>query len=302
MVIESFPLGIPAGMAALAFNTRRAIFKDQRVRQALILLFDFEWINRTLYHGAYRRTQSYFERSELSAHGRPTDETETTLLAPFAGAVKPAVLDGSYALPVSAGDGRNREHLREAIGLLKEAGYEIREGVLVDRATGAPFRFEVMTQTREQERLMLSYAQALKRAGIEMTLRQVEGSQYQSRLQKFDFDMIQTFWWASLSPGNEQIFRWSTKLAAGTATFNYPGVDSPAVDAMIGALLKARDRASFVSAVRALDRVLISGDYVVPLFHVSDQFVARWRQLKHPAVIPLNGVQLDCWWIDPEAK
>ena len=298
---EELPVETPAGMSALVFNTRRPLFADPRVRQALIRLFDFEWVNRTLYHGQYARTESYFARSELSSHGLPADAAERKLLAPFADAVKPSIMDGSFAFPVSDGSGENREGRREALQLLEAAGYRLSGGKLVNAATGEPVVIEILAATRAQERLLLTYAQALKQVGIEAKIRQVDSAQYQRRKQTYDFDMIQYYWPVSLSPGNEQSFRWGSEAAVTEGSFNYPGIKSPAVDAMIEALLKAQDRDDFVSATRALDRVLLSGDYVIPLFYLPRQWVAHWSDLKRPEKTPLYGYQIDSWWLEPEA-
>jgi peptide/nickel transport system substrate-binding protein len=299
VVKEELPVETPAGMSALVFNTRRPIFADPRVRKALITLFDFEWVNRTLYHAQYARTESYFARSELSSHGRPADRAERALLAPFAAEVTPATMDGSFAFPVSDGTGENREGRREALQLLEAAGYQLTGGKLIKVATGEPFEFEILAATRGQERLLLTYARALKQVGIEARIRQVDSAQYQRRKQTYDFDMIQYFWPVSLSPGNEQSFRWGSEAAMTEGSFNYPGVKSAGVDAMIEALLKAGDRTGFVAAARALDRVLLSGDYVIPLFHLPRQWVAHWSDLKRPATTPLYGYQIDTWWLEP---
>ena len=301
VVKEALPVETPAGMSALVFNTRRPIFADQRVREALIKLFDFEWVNRTLYHGQYARTESFFARSDLSSHGLPASPAERALLAPYADEVKPAIMDGNFAFPVSDGSGDNREGRREALELLEAAGYQLTGGKLINVATGEPLIFEILAVTRAQERLLLTYARALKQVGIEARIRQVDSAQYQRRKQTYDFDMIQYFWPASLSPGNEQSFRWSSKAAATEGTFNYPGVNSAGVDATIGALLKAKDRPGFVAAVRALDRLLLSGDYVIPLFYLPRQWVAHWNDLKRPETTPLYGYRIDTWWIEPPA-
>ena len=299
VVKEELPVETPAGMSALVFNTRRPIFADPRVRKALITLFDFEWVNRTLYHGQYARTESYFARSELSSHGRPADRAERALLAPFAAEVTPAIMDGSFAFPVSDGTGENREGRREALQLLEAAGYQLTGGKLIKVATGEPFEFEILAATRGQERLLLTYARALKQVGIEARIRQVDSAQYQRRKQTYDFDMIQYFWPVSLSPGNEQSFRWGSEAAVTEGSFNYPGVKSAGVDAMIEALLRAGNRTGFVAAARALDRVLLSGDYVIPLFHLPRQWVAHWSDLKRPETTPLYGYQIDTWWLEP---
>ena len=300
IVKEEFPLAVPAGMSALVFNTRRPLFADQRVRQALIGMFDFAWINRTLYAGQYARTQSYFDRSELSSHGRPADAGEKALLGPFAGEVKPAIMDGSFAFPVSDGTGENRDGRTKALALLDEAGYRLKDGTLVNAASGEPVTFEILAATRAEERLLLTYARALKQIGIEARIRQVDAAQYQRRKQTYDFDMIQFDWPVSLSPGNEQSFRWGSEAAMTEGSFNYAGVKSAGVDAMIPALLEAEDEASFIAAVRALDRVLLSGDYVIPLFHLPRQWLAHRREVKGPTTTPLYGYQLDSWWMEPQ--
>ena len=299
VVKEALPIETPAGMSALVFNTRRPIFADPRVRQALIRLFDYAWIDRTLYHNLFAYSQSYFARSELSSHGRPADAAEIELLAPFPDAVKPEIMDGTFSFEASDGTGQNREGRLAALRLLSEAGYVLRNGTLVNAETGEPFTFEILARTRGQERLLLTYANALKGVGIDVRISRVDSAQYERRKQTFDFDMIPNFWGASLSPGNEQSFRWGSKAANTQGSFNLAGVENEAVDAMIAAMLEAKTREDFVSAVRALDRVLLSGDYVVPLFYLPDQWVARWSKLKRPEKTPLYGYQIDTWWADP---
>jgi len=294
VIKREFDTRLPSGMSALAFNTRRPAFADARVRRAFILLFDAEWINRSLFNASYRRTRSFFERSELSSHDLPADPRERALLAPFAQQVKPEVLDGSFRLPATAGTGENRASLQAAHTLLSEAGYTMKGGRLVKN--GAPLEFEFVALTRQQERLMLSYARTLERLGIAVRIRQVDSAQYWSRLKTFDFDMIQWTWSASLSPGNEQINRWSSRAAAIEGSLNYPGVRNPAADAIIEALLQAQSGPDFTAAVRALDRVLMSGDYVIPLFHLPKVWVAHWSHLRFPDARPLGGYDLDSWW------
>lgn len=296
IVKGEFDIGLPAGMAGLVFNTRRPVFADQRVRQALIHLFDFEWINRSLYHGLYSRTGSYFERSMLASSGIPADQRERELLAPFLSEIKPEILSGEYRLPVSEGNGRNRENWRIALQLLNEAGYELEGGRLISTATGEQMTFEMLAATAAQERLFLSFARDLERLGIRARIRLVDSAQYQARLKTYDYDMIQTRWASSLSPGNEQLFRWSSAMADREGTFNYAGVKSPAVDAMIAAMLTTEALEPFVSSVRALDRALLSGDYVIPLYHLPKQWVAYWHHLGQPERTSLFGYQVDTWW------
>jgi peptide/nickel transport system substrate-binding protein len=296
VIKREFETGLPAGMSALVFNTRRPVFQDARVRRAFILLFDAEWINRNLFNGLYQRTQSFFERSELSSSGRPADARERQLLAPFAKDVKADILAGSYRFPSNDPSGDNRANLQAAFTLLGEAGYRLENNALVK--DGSPLSFEFLAQTRQQERLMLSYARTLERLGIAVRIRQVDTSQYWARLKNYDFDMIQWAWGASLSPGNEQINRWSSKAAGIEGTLNYPGVENAAVDAMIDALLQAEAADDFVAAVRALDRALLSGDYVIPLFYLPRVWVAYWAHLRLPSVAPLAGVDVDTWWTE----
>ena len=294
VVQREFDTGLPSGMSALVFNTRRQAFRDARVRRAFILLFDADWINRNLYNGLYKRTQSFFERSELSSSGRPADARERALLAPFAQHVNADVLAGKHRFPANDGNGDNRANLQAAFKLFTEAGYRLENNILVK--DGSPLTFEFLAQTRQQERLMLSYARTLERLGIAVRIRQVDPSQYWSRLKSYDFDMIQWSWGASLSPGNEQINRWSSKAAAMEGTLNYPGVENPAVDAMIDALLQAEAAEDFAAAVRALDRALLSGDYVIALFHLPKVWVAYWNHLRFPSLQPLAGLDVDTWW------
>jgi peptide/nickel transport system substrate-binding protein len=303
VIKRTFDLGIPAGMSGLALNTRRPIFADIRVRQALNLLFDFEWMNKNLYHGLYTRTQSYFDGSELSFYGRPADARERELLAPYPGAVLPEAMEGRLTQPVSDGTGRNRDNRRAAIALFQQAGYDQIDGRMVKKDTGEPFTFEMLAATSSEERLFLTYARQLEAVGIEASIRQIDSAQYVSRKNSFDFDVIQNAWAASLSPGNEQNNRWTREAADGEGSFNYPGVKRPAADAMIQAMLAAKTRSDFVSAVRALDRVLISGSYVVPLFRLPQQWVAHWQQLVPPKLSTLYGFRIDTWWMkDPERQ
>jgi peptide/nickel transport system substrate-binding protein len=302
VVTEALPNGQPKGMEGFVFNTRRPLFADARVREALGLLFDFEWINRNYFFDLYRRTGSYFEGSELSARGRPADARERSLLAPYPNAVRPDIMEGTWAPPVSDGSGRDRETLRRALSLLAAAGYELKGTELRERASGRPFTFEILVATRDKERLALAFAHDLKRAGIAATVRQLDATQYQQRIQTFDYEMIIHWWPQSLSPGNDENFYFNSAAADAEGSRNYMGAKNRAVDAMIAALLQAADRADFVSAVRALDRALISGFYVVPLFHTPDQWIARWAQVERPEKTSLSGYLPETWWQRPPAQ
>ena len=298
LIKAEFDIGLPAGMTALVFNTRRPIFSDPRVRRALMALFDFEWTNRTLYNGLFKRTESYFERSYLASTGHPADARERALLAPFAEAVRPEILEGTYRFPVSDGSGQNRANQKAAFALLTEAGLVLKDGRLIDPKTGRQLAFEILANSNAQEALLLSYARSLAPLGISARVRVVDSAQYQQRLSSFDYDMIQNTWPSSLSPGNEQLFRWSAKTVDSKGSFNFAGVKDPAADAMIESMLAAESEPDFVSSVRALDRVLLSGDYVVPLFYTPRQWVAYWARLKHPEKTPLFGYAVDTWWTE----
>ena len=235
-----------------------------------------------------------------SSAGRAASEAERKLLAPFPNAVREDILEGQWSPAASDGSGRDREFARQALSLLGEAGWKLENNVLRRDGTGEPFVFEMLVSSRQQERLALNFSQALMRIGIQARVRLVDDVQYWRRLAQFDFDMIQWVWPASASPGNEQRNRWSTTAAQRSGSLNYSGAASPAIDRMIDALLEAKSREDFVSAVRSLDRVLLSGFYVVPLFYVSDQWLAHDSDLKRPDRTPLFGSTVDLWWRQPQ--
>lgn len=298
IVTEAVPSPGPKGMEGFVFNLRRDLFRDVRLREALGMMFDFEWINANLYSGLYTRTKSFFDESELSASGRPADAAERALLAPFPGAVREDILEGRWSPPVHDGSGRDRETARRALDLLGEADYRLVDNALVK--DGVPLSFEIMVKDRDHERLALFFSASLQRIGVAARVRLVDEVQYQRRRQKFDFDMMIGQWLASASPGNEQRMRWGSASATQEASFNLAGASSPAIDALIGALLAARGHEDFIAAVRAYDRVLLSGFYVVPLYHASKQWIAHSTQLARPATpprySPLYGATLETWW------
>ncbi len=304
VIRDTIKTGLPQPSDYLVFNTRRPVFSDIRVRQALTLLFDFEWVNRNYFFGLYSRAGGYFAGSELSAYTRPADDRERELLKPFASHIAPDILDGSYRLPVTDGSGRDRVSLRSALKLLSEAGYGLEGTVLRQRSTKAPLGFEILVTTRDQERIALAYADELKHAGIAANVRAVDPVQFDQRRLGYDFDMIENRWDQSLSPGNEQSFYWGSEAAEVQGTRNYMGAKDPAIDAMIAALLSARDRADFVSAVRALDRALMSGFYAIPVFNAGEQWIARWNRIEQPSTTALTGYLPESWWqrVDPQAK
>ena len=300
IIKDAFTNGLPKIASNFVFNTRRRIFSDIRVRQAISLLIDAEWINHNFFFDLYRRSASFFDDSELSAFRRPADATERALLAPFPDAVRADVLDGTWSPPATDASGRDRKSLRQALALLGAAGFELKGTTLRERTSGQPFTFEIMVTNRDDERLALAFSSNLARAGIDARVRLVDAVQYDQRRLSFDFDMIQYRWEQSLSPGNEQSIYWGSAAADEQGSRNYMGVRSKAIDAMIAAMLRARERSDFVAAVRALDRVLISGCYVVPLFYLPEQWVARWSFIAHPERTSLYGYLPETWWYQPK--
>jgi peptide/nickel transport system substrate-binding protein len=299
VVKETFKTGSPKGMTGFAFNTRRPIFADVRVRKALASLLDFNWINKNLYYDAFVRASGFYNDSDLSSIGKPASDKEKALLAAFPGVVADDVVVGTYKAVdsnVAAGD---RTVLRHVVDELKAAGYELRDNTMVNVATGAPLAFEILVTNTEDEKLGLAYQRTLERIGVVATLRTVDSTQFQLRRKTFDYDMVRNTWGASLSPGNEQINRWSASVADKEGSFNYPGAKEPVIDAMIQAMLSAPTREDYVAAVRAYDRVLISGYYAVPFFYLPDQWVARWTRIEHPETTSLTGYSLPTWWAKP---
>lgn len=299
VIKESFPKETPSGMQGFVLNTRRPVFKDRAVREALAGLFDFEWANRNLFSGAYQRTRSYFDGSALSSHGRPASEAEKALLAPFPDTVIPSIMDGTWSPATSDGTGRDREFLRKGFDALKAAGYEMKDGRLLD-ASGQPLAFEILLNGKSGVEISAAWQRTLARIGVSVSIRSVDAAQYLQRQRTYDFDAMIMNYRSSLSPGVEQQFRWGSAAAKADGTYNFAGVANPAVDALIDRLVTARTREDFVTAVRAYDRVLLSGFYVVPLYYQPDERVARWNYIHHPDKTPVYGYELPAWWREPE--
>lgn len=297
VIVRDFPLGIPPVVRGFLFNTRLEKFSDPTVRRALAMLYDFEWANKNLFGGKFSRTMSYWQGSELSAIGRPASEKELTLLAHFPGRVPADVLEGTWRPPVTDGSGQDRKVLKAAYEALKEAGYRISGGKMLD-PQGQAFGFEILTSGQEEERLASLYQRTLAKLGIEVSIRALDGDQIQSRKQRFDFEVLigSSGFSNSLSPGVEQLGRWGSEYANVEGGFNLAGVADPAIDAAIEAMLNAHNKEDYVAAVRVLDRLLISGAYMVPMQHAPGQWIAYWDYLDHPDKTPLFGFQLPAWW------
>ena len=288
----------PAGMRGFVFNTRRPLFADARVRHALAYAFDFTWVNRNLLHGQYRRTDSYFVNSELAAPPHPPEGAELALLEPFRDRLPPAVFDAAYAPPSTNTPGGLRANLRAARDLLTEAGWVVDNGRLVHADNGTPFAFEILLSDPEDERVTLAFVDNLRRLGIAVSVRTVDSAQYNARIDGFDFDMIMHHWRVTLSPGAEQDFYWGSRSAEIDGTRNYAGVRDPVVDALIVRIADAATRDDLVVAVRALDRVLLWGHYVVPLYYQDSDLIAFWGDFDRVrAVEPVYGPVVEAWWL-----
>jgi peptide/nickel transport system substrate-binding protein len=295
VIKDTFAMRMPSGMLGFVFNTRRPMFQNAKLRQGLALAFDFEWLNKNLYDGAYTRTQSYWQNSALSYLGQPADDRELALLGDIRNRILPGVLDGTYRLPVTDASGRDRNVLREAVTLLREAGYTIKDGQM-KTAEGQPLAFEIMTQNEGQEKMALAYQRFLGALGIRAGVRTVDDSQYQQRTQSFDYDIIIKSLPSTLSPGFEQVGRWTSAARDRPGSENFAGVADKDVDTLVDNILKARSQEDFTAAVRAHDRMLVSNFYVVPLYHVGAQWVARQKRIGRPGTVPLTGYALPSWW------
>ena len=267
------------------------------MRLALGGLFDFEWANKNLFSGAYQRTRSYYDGSVLSSFGTPASDAEKALLQPYADKLLPEIMAGTWAPPASDGSGRDRAFLKKGFDALKKAGYELKDGTMIG-PDGKPLTFEILLNGKAGEAVAGAWQRSLEKLGIAVTIRSVDSAQYLQRQRVYDFDAMLMTYTSSLSPGTEQQFRWGSASRDADGTYNFAGVADPAIDAMIEHLLKARSQEDFVTAVRAYDRLLLSGAYVVPLYFQPDQWVARWAGIKHPDATPIYGYQLPAWWRD----
>ena len=289
-------------MQGFYLNTRRPQLQDRRVRQALTYAFDFESMNRTLFYGLYTRTNSYFEASELASSGLP-EGAERAILEELGDSIAPEVLTEEFRLPVYDTPQAARDHLRRAYQLLQEAGWTNQGGRLVN-ARGERFQLELLGFQPTHERVALPYIANLTRLGIDATIRIVDASQYQNRVNAFDYDVLAIHSvQQSQSPGNEQREFWSTEAADVPGTRNYSGIKDEAVDKLIDRIIFARDRDELVAASRALDRVLLWGYYAVPQWHNPQTWVAYWNKFGMPETQPTySGIDINSWWIDADKE
>lgn len=289
-----------SGMQGFAFNLRKPVFQDIRVREALGYAFDFEWSNRTLFNMAYVRTGSFFSNSELAAQGVPS-KAEVALLAPFRNQLPASVFGPFMPPPRTDGSGNARANLLKAQQLLASAGWSMRDGKLVNKQNQT-LSFEILLAQPEFERIVQPFRQNLARLGVDMKIRMVDVSQYVERIRRFDYDMTVATFPQSQSPGNEQQDFWSSKSADIPGSRNLIGIKNPAVDALVTRIVAAPSRAELITATRALDRVLLANHYVIPQFHVNKYRMAYWDFLERPAVSPKYGTGFDTWWINPQKQ
>jgi microcin C transport system substrate-binding protein len=300
IIREEISNQLPVGMQAFAFNARRDIFNDARVREALALAFDFEWANRNVAFDAYQRTQSYFENSELAARELP-NEAELKLLEPFRSQLPPEVFTQVFQVPKSDGSGYNRDNLRRARSLLESAGYRYEKGKMLK--DGKPLHFEILLVQEAFERWVLPYKRNLKRIGVSLDVRLIDSAQMQRRMDQFDFDMLVASFPQSLNPGNEQRDYWSSKLADVQGSRNIIGIRSSAVDMLVDKLVAADSRAELITATRALDRVLLWGHYVIPHWYLGKSRVAYWNSIARPDVTPIYGLPLvETWFMKKDSS
>jgi peptide/nickel transport system substrate-binding protein len=297
VIKENISLGTPSGLRAFVMNTRRPILADPVLRKAMNLTFDFQWINKILYGDVYRRTNSYFGNTELSASGRLMSDGEADLLS--RSLISGSALAAGYQSPESDGTGRDRAKRLEAMQMLEAAGYTM-QGKILMNPQGHRVQLEILVQRRSDERLALSWRRMLAGIGVDLKVRLIDSSQYQRRLQNFDFDLIAYNYYASLSPGNEQAYYWGSEAANTPGSRNYAGIKDFGIDAAVTALTRAKTSKDFTTAARALDRALMSGHYFISLYHNPGQWVARWHYVEHPETHSLYGARLDSWWLNHE--
>ena len=294
---ELIPHENPQGMQGFAFNTRKNIFKDRRVRRALSYAFDFEWSNKNLFYGAYKRTDSYFENSELASSGLPSKD-ELKYLNPYVDVLPKEVFTKEFTNPETDGSGFIREELIIATELLKDAGWIMNNGKLQNISSKEFFRFEILLYSPAFERIVFPFKDNLEKLGIEVTVRTVDSAQYQKRIETFDFDMIVQNFSQSLSPGNEQRNFWGSSAASTNGSRNTIGIKNYAIDGLIEKLINAQDRDDLIVITKALDRVLLWHHYVIPNWHISSYRVLYWDIFDQPKIKPKYSLGFETWWIN----
>jgi microcin C transport system substrate-binding protein len=301
VLLEEFPNRSSGIMQAFALNTRRDKFRDPRVRRALNFAFDFEEMNKQIFFNQYKRISSYFDGTELASSGLPQGR-ELEILEAVRAEVPAEVFTTAYTNPVGGNPEAVRENLREALRLLKEAGYEIRDRKLVDTKTGTQLAFELLGEDPSFERVMLFLKPSLERLGIAVSVRTIDPTQYENRLRSWDFDVVVSSWPESLSPGNEQREYWGSQAADMAGSRNIIGIKNPAIDKLIERVIFTKDRDDLVAATKALDRVLLWNHYVVPQWNYPKLRTARWDRFGQPSELPKYGLSgfPTIWWYDAD--
>ena len=289
----------PQGMQAFAFNTRREIFKKRHVRKALSYAFDFEWTNKNLFYNAYKRTNSFFENSELASTGLPS-EIELEYLNIYMDQLPKEVFKEVFNPPKTDGSGFMRSELQKATSLLQKSGWELVDGKLINEQSGKKFEFEILLVSPAFERIVLPFKNNLAKLGINVSVRTIDSAQYQNRLDTFDFDMIVSTFPQSLSPGNEQRNFWGSNAADTNGSRNIIGIKNTVIDLLIEKVISAKNREDLIHATRALDRVLLWGHYVIPQWHISAYRTLYWDIFDKPSVRPKYSLGTNTWWIDPK--
>ena len=289
----------PQGMQGFAFNTRKEIFEDKRVREALSYAFDFEWTNKNLFYNAYKRTNSFFENSELASSGVPSGR-ELDLLNDYRELLPQKLFQEEYNPPKTDGSGFMRKELQEATKLLQDAGWELQEGKLINKKSGSKFEFELLLVSPAFERIVLPFKDNLAKLGIDVSVRTIDSAQYQNRLDGFDFDMIVSTFSQSLSPGNEQRNFWGSDAAKTNGSRNIIGISNEVIDSLIEKVISAKDREDLIVTTRALDRVLLWNHYVIPQWHISAYRTLYWDIFDKPSVRPKYSLGTHTWWVDTD--
>lgn len=287
----------PERVRAFIFNTRRAPFDDIRVREAFNLLFDFEWANQNLFYGQMKRINSYFPNSELAATGKPS-ELELRVLEPWKDKIPSEVFNDAYAPPTAQNQKEVRINMRKANDLLNEAGWSVVNGKRMK--DGQPLEFEMLLGAPEDEKLALHFKRSLDKMGITSRIRVLDNAAYIGRLNNYDFDMTLYFWLSSLSPGTEQILYWGCKAADEPSRWNYPGICNPAIDDIAASIAQSENREELVTRIKAMDRILTQGQYIVPLHYAGEDYFAYNSQIQRPEITPIYGAVLETWWMDSQ--
>ncbi|GLQ32246.1 ABC transporter substrate-binding protein [Litoribrevibacter albus] len=297
IIKEEIPHQTLAGSQGYFMNTRRELFKDVKVREALGLLFDFEWTNTSLFYGAYQRSNSYFASTELAQTGLPEDK-ELELLTAVKKYLPEQLFKKPFKLPVTDGSGQIRRQIRQALALLKQAGWQLQKGTLVNSKTGQPFKFEILVRQPSITRVLNPYVKNLSKVGIQAEIRVIDPSQYKQRMDEFDFDMTTFVLGQTLTPGHEQRLYFHSSNADVAGSLNLSGVNNPAVDFLVEQIIEAETRETLVAASKALDRVLLWHHYMIPNWHISHHRVAYRSFFKRPANQAKYDLAFDTWWVD----